>query len=73
MHLMSTHQQARLPMQNRLLANLPSEELTALHPHMEQVSLSHGQVIILPYEPIPFVYFPVNLFRGIPHPPMRWG
>ena len=57
---MSTHQQARSPMQNRLLANLPSEELTALHPHMEQVSLSHGQVIILPYEPIPFVYFPVN-------------
>jgi CRP-like cAMP-binding protein len=27
---------------------------------MEQVSLSHGQTIILPYEPIPFVYFPVN-------------
>ena len=60
MHLMSTHQEARLPMQNRLLGKLPSEELTALHPHMEQVSLSHGQVIILPYEPIPFVYFPVN-------------
>ena len=57
---MSTHQEARLPMQNRLLGKLPSEELTALHPHMEQVSLSHGQVIILPYEPIPFVYFPVN-------------
>jgi CRP-like cAMP-binding protein len=27
---------------------------------MEQVSLSHGQPIILPYEPIPFVYFPLN-------------
>jgi CRP-like cAMP-binding protein len=27
---------------------------------MEQVSLSHGQSIILPDEPIPFVYFPLN-------------
>jgi CRP-like cAMP-binding protein len=57
---MSTHQQARPLSPNRLLASLPSEELAALHPHMEQVSLSHGQPIIKPYEPIPFVYFPVN-------------
>jgi CRP-like cAMP-binding protein len=27
---------------------------------MEQVSLSHGQAIILPHEPIGFVYFPLN-------------
>jgi CRP-like cAMP-binding protein len=27
---------------------------------MEQVSLSHGHPIILPDEPIPFVYFPLN-------------
>jgi CRP-like cAMP-binding protein len=57
---MSTHQQARPLSPNRLLASLPSEELAALHPHMEQVSLSHGQPIIKPYEPIPFVYFPLN-------------
>ena len=57
---MSTHQEAQLHSLNRLLANLPSQELTALLPHLEQVSLSHGQPIILPYEPIPFVYFPLN-------------
>ncbi len=57
---MSTHQQAHPHSLNRLLASLPSEELTVLQPHMEQVSLSHGQSIILPDEPIPFVYFPLN-------------
>lgn len=57
---MSAHQEARPPTQNRLLAGLPSEELIALHPHMEQVSLSHGQTIVKPDEPIPFVYFPLN-------------
>lgn len=57
---MSTHKEALPPTQNRLLAGLPSEERKALHPHMEQLSLSHGQVIILPDEPIPFVYFPLN-------------
>lgn len=57
---MPTHQQAHPHSPNRLLAGLPSEEHKALQPYMEQVSLSHGQTIILPYEPIPFVYFPVN-------------
>ena len=57
---MPTHQQAHPHSPNRLLASLPSEELKRLQPYMEQVSLSHGQSIILPYEPIPFVYFPVN-------------
>ena len=47
-------------MQNRLLAGLTSKELQRLHPHLEQVSLSHGQEIILPDEPIEFVYFPLN-------------
>ncbi|MBD2127538.1 Crp/Fnr family transcriptional regulator [Microcoleus sp. ZQ-A2] len=57
---MSTHQQAHPLTLNRLLASLPREELTALQPHLEQVSLSHGQSIILPNEPIPFIYFPIN-------------
>lgn len=47
-------------MQNRLLTGLTSEELERLHPHLEEVSLSYGQVIILPDEPIEFVYFPLN-------------
>lgn len=57
---MSTHQEAHPLSRNRLLASLPSEELTALQPHMEQVSLSNGQTIISPYEAIPFIYFPIN-------------
>ena len=57
---MSTHQEACPPTQNRLLASLPSEELKALLPHLEQVSLSRRQTIILPDEPIPFIYFPIN-------------
>lgn len=57
---MPAHQEALPPTQNRLLAGLPSEDLTALHPHMEQVSLSHGQTVVKPDEPIPFVYFPLN-------------
>ena len=57
---MSAHQEVHPHSLNRLLASLPSEELKALHPHMEQVSLSHGQRLILPHEPIPFVYFPLN-------------
>ncbi len=57
---MSTHQEAYPLTQNRLLASLPSEELKALLPHLEQVSLSRRQTIILPDEPIPFIYFPIN-------------
>jgi CRP-like cAMP-binding protein len=57
---MSTYQQPRQNTENRLLAGFPSEELRALHPHLEQVSLSHGQIIISPDEPIEFVYFPLN-------------
>lgn len=57
---MSMHQEAHLHLPNRLLASLPSEELKHLHPHLEQVSLSQNQLIIKPYEPIPFVYFPLN-------------
>jgi CRP-like cAMP-binding protein len=57
---MSTHQEACPPTQNRLLASLPSEERKALLPHLEQVSLSRRQTIILPDEPIPFIYFPIN-------------
>jgi CRP-like cAMP-binding protein len=57
---LSTHQEADPLLLNQLLASLPHEELTALQPHMELVSLSHRQTIILPYEAIPFIYFPIN-------------
>jgi len=57
---MSTTRQAHLPTQNRLLASLPREELELLSPHLEQVWLPHGQMIISSDEPIAFVYFPLN-------------
>jgi CRP-like cAMP-binding protein len=47
-------------MQNRLLAALPREELAQLSTHFERVSLSHGQHVIVPDEPIRDVYFPLN-------------
>ena len=62
---MSTPQQAHPLPPNRLLASLPRDELTALQPHMEQVSLSLGQSIILPNEPIPFIYFPLNALLSL--------
>ncbi|MFN6568589.1 Crp/Fnr family transcriptional regulator [Dendronalium sp. ChiSLP03b] len=57
---MSTDRDAPILTQNRLLAKLPNDELERLHPHLEIVSLSLGQTIILPNEPISFIYFPVN-------------
>ncbi|AFZ19062.1 Crp/Fnr family transcriptional regulator [Allocoleopsis franciscana] len=62
---MSTPQQAHPLSSNRLLASLPSDELTALQPHLEQISLSLGQSIILPDELIPFVYFPLNALLSL--------
>ncbi|MBD2196956.1 Crp/Fnr family transcriptional regulator [Calothrix parietina] len=57
---MSNHQDAAMVTQNRLLAQLPPDELNSLYPHLEIVSLSLGQVIIEAHEPIPYAYFPVN-------------
>jgi CRP-like cAMP-binding protein len=57
---MSTHQNIPSQKQNQLLAKLSPDEMEHLHPHLEIVSLSHGQVLIEPNEPIPYVYFPVN-------------
>jgi len=62
---MSTTRQASSPTQNRLLASLPREELELLSPYLEQVWLSHGQMIILPDEPIEFVYFPLNCLLSL--------
>jgi CRP-like cAMP-binding protein len=47
-------------LENRLLTRFPAAELEPLRPHMEQVSLSHGDRIIVPDEPIRHVYFPLN-------------
>jgi CRP-like cAMP-binding protein len=62
---MSEQQKARSQNENRLLAKVPVEELEALRPHLEQVSLSHGQTLIAPHEPIPYIYFPVNALASL--------
>lgn len=62
---MSKHQEARSQTGNRLLAKLPGEELEALRPHLEQVSLSHSQPLITPHEPIPYVYFPITALASL--------
>jgi CRP-like cAMP-binding protein len=52
-------------MENRLLDCLPEEELSCLSPHLERVSLSHGQHIIVPEEPIRDFYFPLNCLLSL--------
>ena len=52
--------QSPAPTVNRLLGHLPGDELELLLPHMEQVSLSHGDRIIEPHVPIRDIYFPLD-------------
>ena len=52
-------------MENRLLAALPRQELEELSPHFERVSLSHGQHVIVPDEPVRDVYFPLNCLLSL--------
>lgn len=50
----------QLPVENNLLAALPREELQRLHHYLEPVTLTFGQVLYLPGEPIQYVYFPTD-------------
>ncbi len=52
-------------MENRILASLPEKELNRLEPYLERVSLSHGQHVIVPDEPITEVYFPLNCLLSL--------
>lgn len=65
MNLISHQHQELPPIKNRLLAKLPSEELELLHPDLEQISLSRAQPLILPHEPIPYIYFPVSALASL--------
>lgn len=51
--------------ENRLLACLPVEELERLSPHLQRVTLSHGQHVIVPDEPIKDIYFPLNCLLSL--------
>lgn len=46
--------------QNQLLASLPQADYQRLQPHLEEVTLSRGQVLYEVGEPIVAVYFPLN-------------
>jgi CRP-like cAMP-binding protein len=47
-----------IPVENRLLAALPSDEYQRLFPNLETVSLAFKQALYEPREPIQYVYFP---------------
>ena len=46
------------PNANRILNQLPPEEYERLSPHLEPVTLSRGDVLYYPQEPVSHVYFP---------------
>jgi len=55
---MSTLHTARPPTANRILNALPPEDYACLAPHLEFVSLTRGEILHRPDEPITYVYFP---------------
>ena len=46
------------PAANRMLNQLPPEEYERLSPHLEPVTLSRGDVLHYPQDPVSHVYFP---------------
>ncbi|HYP01968.1 MAG TPA: Crp/Fnr family transcriptional regulator, partial [Pyrinomonadaceae bacterium] len=46
------------PNANRILNGLPPEEYERLSPHLEPVTLSRGDVLHYPQDPVSHVYFP---------------
>lgn len=52
-------------MDNLLLAKLPAVALEALRAHSERVSMSHGDYVIVPEEPIRYVYFPTGCLLSL--------
>ncbi|MDB5651730.1 MAG: cyclic nucleotide-binding protein [Hyphomicrobiales bacterium] len=56
---------SHVPMNNRLLLRLPPEDLAALMPLLEEVSLNLKQVVIEPAVVIQYVYFPESCVCSI--------
>lgn len=48
---------------NRLLDLLPGDELEALQP--ERMAVSHAYPLIVPFEPIKYVFFPINALGSL--------
>lgn len=61
---MSSDTQDRLA-ENRLLALLPASDLDALRPRAEVVALRHGNLVIVPDEPIKDIYFPLTCLLSL--------
>ncbi|MGF1493423.1 MAG: Crp/Fnr family transcriptional regulator [Microcoleaceae cyanobacterium] len=63
--------------QNQIIASLPTADYQRLEPHLEFVSLSLGQVLYEPREPITHIYFPlkalVSLIRPVNHSSSKFG
>jgi CRP-like cAMP-binding protein len=57
--------QTRFSTKNHILNALPDEDYERLHPHLEPVKLTLGQVIYHPDEPIKYVYFPDNVMCSV--------
>src|SRR5215207_4893373 len=57
---------ANLITSNRILGALPADDLDFMHPHLEPVSLRHGDALVLPDRQIEFVY---SSRRGLPPRP----
>lgn len=55
------------PVENRLLAALPSEVKARLEPNLERVSLSFKEVLYKSRELIEYVYFPINAVLSLLH------
>ena len=62
---MSIRSQADQSIHNRLLTKLTPEELDPLRPHLNKVSLSRSQPLIVPGEPMRKVYFPINALASL--------
>jgi CRP-like cAMP-binding protein len=52
-------------MDNLLLAQLPDDEMAVLAPHLQEVSLTLGEPIIVPDKPIEHVYFPTGALLSL--------
>jgi CRP-like cAMP-binding protein len=50
---------------NHLLSTIATDELELLRPHLEVVSLTHGQALIVPNEPIRYMYFPISSLASL--------
>jgi CRP-like cAMP-binding protein len=50
---------------NRLLAALAADDLAALAPHLEEVTLGNGEVLAEPGEPLADIYFPETAIMSV--------